>query len=221
MDIRLEPRSAVVFDLDDTLYLERDYVRSGFNAVTTVVASAYKIDIGERLWGAYEGGSHDAIGDVCAEFGLPASLKTELLQVYRFHSPTIALCPGAQSLLEVLTGLGVPLALITDGRSLSQRLKISALGIRDFFSFISVSADIGFEKPHPRAFELVMERLSAENYFYIGDNPRKDFLVPRQLGWQTIGIDAGVDRVHPFAILGAEFQPDFWVRSLNSIHFVL
>lgn len=49
----------VVFDLDDTLYLERDFVKSGFLAVAAVVASAVgsqEEEIFSFLWNLFQAG---------------------------------------------------------------------------------------------------------------------------------------------------------------------
>lgn len=48
----------------------------------------------------------------------------------------------------------------------------------------------GLSKPHPRAFELMADRLGAAHNecIYVADNPAKDFVAPNALGWTTIRI---------------------------------
>ena len=46
----------VVFDLDDTLYLERDYVRSGFRAVDAWLASRGILGFFGEAWANFENG---------------------------------------------------------------------------------------------------------------------------------------------------------------------
>ena len=48
----IEGLSAVVFDLDDTLYSEKEYVRSGYKAVAEIISQVD--DAEEKLWEAFE-----------------------------------------------------------------------------------------------------------------------------------------------------------------------
>ena len=50
----LEGIDAAVFDLDDTLYPEKDYVRSGFEAAASLFPD--RPDAAARLWEAFESG---------------------------------------------------------------------------------------------------------------------------------------------------------------------
>ena len=52
---------------------------------------------------------------------------------------------------------------------------ISALGLDDHVERVFNSADSGYEKPHPRAFEVLLEALGRpEKIWMIGDNPEAD-----------------------------------------------
>lgn len=48
----IEGLSAVVFDLDDTLYCEKEYVHSGYKAVAEIIPQVD--DAEEKLWKAFE-----------------------------------------------------------------------------------------------------------------------------------------------------------------------
>ena len=49
--------AGVMLDVDDTLYLERDYVRSGFEAVAEWCRDEWGVaDVGERAWALFLGG---------------------------------------------------------------------------------------------------------------------------------------------------------------------
>jgi len=53
-----------VLDIDDTLYLERDYVRSGFCAVGRWLAEHQNVeDFFERAWALFEAGARGNIFD--------------------------------------------------------------------------------------------------------------------------------------------------------------
>jgi putative hydrolase of the HAD superfamily len=186
---------AIVFDLDDTLYLERDYVRSGFQATGEWFRVEFGMpDFAQRAEAAFRIGGRGKIFDgVLISYGITPEpeLVGRLVEVYRNHSPSIELLEDARICLNALRGTR-PLALITDGPSRTQRSKIHALGIASFFDSIVVTGDFGseFSKPHPRAFLCVEESLgiNGERLVYVADNPMKDFQAPRKLGWQTIQV---------------------------------
>ena len=180
----------VVFDLDDTLYLERDYVRSGFRAVGEFV----RRELGEGgffkdAWNRFESGERDLIFDrILKERGLELRLVRKLLAVYRRHTPNLRLCPDARRFLA-RPPEGVALGVITDGRPRGQEEKVRALGVDRLVGDIVITGRWGrrYQKPHPRAF-LWMERrfgLSGSDCAYVGDNPAKDFQSPRALGWNV------------------------------------
>jgi putative hydrolase of the HAD superfamily len=185
----------IVFDLDDTLILERDYVRSGFSAVGKFVAAEYGIiDFGDRCWSKFETGLRGNIFDsVCREADLAGAPKmiAQLVSTYREHTPEIALLPDASALLARVTPF-MKTAVITDGPRASQSRKVKALDLDRLVLPIVLTDELGpgASKPSPVAFELVQQHhgLSADACVYVGDNPHKDFVSPRALGWHTIRV---------------------------------
>lgn len=188
-------KTCFVLDLDDTLYLERDYVRSGFTAVDRLAVERVGIHgFGDACWRSFVDGDRGRIFDAVLQsrYGIiDADLVGALVRAYRTHNPLIVLAPDADRFLHQARGLRLPLALITDGPQDSQRAKIDALGLERIFSPVVVTAELGEgkSKPHPAAFELVQSILDAKNRFvYIADNPNKDFLTPNHLGWISIRV---------------------------------
>jgi putative hydrolase of the HAD superfamily len=186
--------SCVVFDLDDTLYLERDYVRSGFCAVDAWCESNLRLaGIGTLAWKLFEEGRRGDIFDTALQqLGVAPEAATihALVHVYRTHAPQIRPAADAISCLAHLKP-AVSVAMITDGSPASQWNKIDALGIRDSFDSIVVTGEWGggFSKPHPRAFLHVENSFpTAKRYYYVADNPAKDFTTPRSIGWTTVRI---------------------------------
>ncbi|AKQ41687.1 hypothetical protein CP97_06115 [Aurantiacibacter atlanticus] len=190
----------LVFDLDDTLYLERDFARSGFAALDDYLnssrglagfaeACSRKFDAGIR--GNIFNAALEELG--CAE---EDTFIHELVNLYRSHEPRISLADDARIFLD---NNRQPLALITDGPAATQNAKIDGLGIRSTFGHIVTTGawPKGFGKPHPRSFKQVMawSGQKAGDHIYIADNPAKDFLAPRDLGWRTVQINRE-GRVH-------------------------
>jgi len=183
----------VVFDIDDTLYLERDYVHSGFDAVGRWAANCFQIgDFGERCWKLFTMGHRGSIfDDVLNEMGREPSreLISALVETYRTHTPSISLAPDAS---EALTEIGraATIAIVSDGPLASQSRKVEALGLCSRAAPIVLTEALGseFRKPHPKGFEQVQQRRPADLFVYVADNPRKDFTAPRDLGWITIRV---------------------------------
>jgi putative hydrolase of the HAD superfamily len=187
--------AVLVFDLDDTLYLERDFVRSGFRAVDRWLASRDMVEgFFEVAWQLFEAGRRGDVFDCTLErlgMSLEAELIRRLVDVYRSHAPAIALDPEAAGLLARLHARG-PLALLTDGYRATQERKVAALGLERYCSPIVYTDALGREhwKPSPRGFLSIQQRFGgqANRFVYIGDNPAKDFRAPNALGWLTIRL---------------------------------
>ena len=179
----------VVFDLDDTLFLERDYVRSGFRAVGEFVRRRLAVrGFFGAAWKRFEAGERSLIFDrALADRGVRPGrgIVRELLSVYRTHDPRVRLCADARRYLA-RPPEGVAIGVITDGRLPAQRAKVRALGLDRLVGDIVITGRWGhrFAKPHPRAF-LWMERrfgIQGPDCAYVGDNPAKDFTAPLSLG---------------------------------------
>jgi len=188
----------VVFDLDDTLYFERYYVRSGLQFVANTVAQDAKLpaeSLFSFLWQSFldgvRGNTFDAL---LAEFPAAASRFSvdTLVRLYREHPPSITLTTEPASLLTKLYAAGYRLGLISDGPYPSQSAKVEALGLRNLLDPVILTDQWGkgYWKPHPRAFETVAGYwgLVPSELVYVGDNPQKDFAAPKRLGWHTVRL---------------------------------
>jgi putative hydrolase of the HAD superfamily len=218
MRLRIDRHTVVVFDLDDTLYDEREFVRSGLEHVQEHLRSAWNVALDESLFAVYCGGERDPIGAACKRHGLPADLKTELVSLLRAHAPRIALTEGARLLLAELRSRAVPIAVVTDGRSITQRRKLEALGIAQQLACIVVSEEIGSCKPDQRNFLRIAETVRGNRYIYIGDNPLKDVTGARALGWTTIGLEPCDKQIHfSTAVAQQAPKPDYTVKCLSEL----
>lgn len=188
------PNVCVVFDLDDTLYLERDYVRSGYYAVGEWVREHLGLpNFFDRAWRAFENGLREStFQSVLVDSGFapePETVRT-MVDVYRCHEPNIQLLPDSSDCLSRMRGR-VRLGLITDGPSVCQHAKCMKLGLRQLMDVVVCTGEWGerFYKPHPRAYQLLASREEADcRFLYVADNPRKDFITPLALGWHTVRV---------------------------------
>ena len=176
----------IVLDMDDTLYLERDYVRSGVRAVDAWLAAECGANgFFERAWHYFLSGRRsDIFNRVLQDLNLEEDSRvSKMVEVYRTHEPDIQLLPDALSF--ILNHASTELAIISDGHSVSQWAKVRSLGLEGRVRTIIITNDWGREywKPHPRAFETVQQGYLSGNCVYIADNPLKDFIAPVTLGW--------------------------------------
>lgn len=185
---------AIVFDMDDTLYPERDFVLSGFQAVAAWASVNLGIDesIGSAtLFKLYsEGVRNNTFDRWLTIHGIERTeIVPNLLDIYRQHLPSISPFPDAIDLLKTLAQ-SYQIGLVSDGYLAVQQRKWAALGLDPFFDAVVFSDSLGREnwKPSTAPFKLVLEQLniSPRLSVYIGDNPRKDFFGARQLGMYTI-----------------------------------
>ncbi|WP_373539644.1 HAD family hydrolase [Chamaesiphon sp.] len=185
---------AIVFDLDDTLYSERDFVLSGFRSVAKWAALNLEIDpeLGyTTLFQLYSEGVRNNTFNRWLEIHQidRPEIIPELLNIYRQHSPNIIPFADAIDLLKTLIG-SYQIGLVSDGYLAVQQRKWLALNLDSFFDAVVFSDKLGREnwKPSTAPFALVLQQLqvSPPLSVYIGDNPRKDFLGARQLGMYTI-----------------------------------
>jgi len=184
--------TTVVFDLDDTLYDEIEYCKSGFAAVAEFARSAEHISA--VLWEQFTAGNRTKTFNAALDelgMGYDDELIGELIEVYRNHKPKISLPNDSWDVLCELS-TKYTLALLTDGFLPGQQLKVQALGIEKYFECIVYTEQLGREcwKPSPAGFEKIMQTLKGkpENMAYVADNEKKDFIAPNKLGFSTIQL---------------------------------
>lgn len=166
---------AVVFDLDDTLMPETDYVKSGFKAIGKAFGDSF---LGDKLWNLF----CEDKNNVYQRAGFSEEECQKCIEIYRKHFPDIVLDKRVERTLLELKRRGIKIGVITDGRSEGQRNKVIALGLDKIMDCIIVTDELGgveFRKPHPKAFELMRESLGVkfDEMIYVGDNPKKDFFI--------------------------------------------
>lgn len=187
--LHIEGMKGIIFDLDDTLYGEKEYVRSGYREIAKILPQVKDADV--KLWGLFEQ-KKAAIDELLKQEGIEEeSLKAKCLQAYRNQIPDIHFYPGVEKMLRDLKAEGYVLGIITDGRPEGQRAKIKVLGLEEIVDHIIVTDELGgaqFRKPNTKAFELMKEKMKFEykELCYIGDNINKDFIAPESLGMRSI-----------------------------------
>lgn len=220
----------ICFDLDDTLYKEIDYLMSAYREVAEYAAgqctgcsdSVYFLAIKayNRMLDAYHQGLN-AFEELNKFLGLELPVS-DYLYIYRHHKPKIALSEDVVQTLDALKAEGVHIGLITDGRSIQQRNKIEALGLGRWIenADIVISEEFGSEKPALPNYEYFMKHYpECHDFTYVGDNPRKDFIAPNALGWQTVCLKDDGRNIHRQRVDDIEerMMPKRWIERLKNL----
>lgn len=227
MVANFEVSTVVVFDLDDTLYPEGAFVRSALAAAGRHAAESWGLrKLGAESLRLFDAGHRQQIfqaAHAVAGHGILSDERAkELLKAYREHRPeSLTWFPDARQIVEQLHGK-YPIELISDGYLPTQANKFAALGAGIWIPNPIFTEALGREhwKPSPRAFELIMQRHPGAQFVYVADNPAKDFVAPRALGWRGIHIQrqGGVYESvapHPAGI------PDLTIGSLHDLSKVI
>jgi len=186
---------AVLFDLDDTLYLERDYVHGAFLRVADEVESlgfraACALD--SYFMSVWDHEGRDRVLDKAADrLGFPAEWVPRLVDAFRDHDPDIRLFPEVRTVIERLRA-DYRLALITDGHAKVQRRKIRKLELDSMIDCIIIADDYGRShwKPDPLPFATACSKLgvSPGEAVMVGDNPERDVRGAKGLKMKSVRL---------------------------------
>lgn len=224
-------RHVLVFDLDDTLYPERQFALGGFAASARWAETTLGIEPGlaDEMTRLLDAGHLGTLFPLVLKSRVPehtAQHLAEFVAAYRDHTPDLALFEDAAWALQHYAAQG-PLGLITDGSHGMQERKVAALGIAPRFREIVYTGALGgrqFHKPHPLSYEKIEATLggAGTRLVYIGDNPSKDFVVPNARGWLSIMIQRPDHaRIHAGAAIANGGAPQATVASLTELPRVL
>lgn len=195
-----------IFDLDDTLYNEHDYVYQAFRNVAKYLSEYVTDDedfLYKKMLECLEKNGRGKIFDTIIEessFYQGCSVTVgELVKVYRATKPSLFLYDDARIFLEGIKEHNnanpdniIRTGIITDGCSIVQHNKINGLNISDFFDEIIVTDDFeNAAKPSTIPYKIFLDKyrdIKPMECVYIGDNPSKDFVGAKALNMHTIRI---------------------------------
>lgn len=211
----------LVFDLDDTLYEEITFVKSGFKQVAKYLQEKHKIPCQESFQLMLECLSKDGRGSIfnkiLSQYGLYSKKNvTKCISIYRNHKPDIKLFKEAESALKRFPN--IPLYIVTDGNKIVQSNKVIGLGLSDKvkFTFITHRYGIKNSKPSPYCFLRICEKEKAlpHEVVYIADNPNKDFVGIKPLGFKTVRVLTGH---YKKTRKSKEYEAEYCINSLSEL----
>lgn len=210
----------IVFDLDDTLYPEITFVYGGLRAVARYLSPLLQVEE-EQIFLGLQHEIKEQRSQVFDRFldkiGKKSKrLVTTCVNIYRYHEPHISLYSEAEVCLERFKEF--PLYIVTDGNKLVQKRKFLALGLdhRVRRCFCTYHYGLHYSKPSPYCFQKIcqLEQVSPHQVVYIADNPNKDFVGLKPLGFHTIRVLTG-----PYKDLKVDpsYEAELKIENLNQL----
>lgn len=216
---------AILFDLDDTLYKEKQFVKSGFKEIAKFINNKFNIDekvFYKILTDVFNEGIRGNIFNIVLgrlNINFDDNTISSMVKMYREHNPKIKLDKDIKSLLIKLRGI-YSLGIITDGYYEVQKKKVQALKLEGLFDSIIYTDKYGREywKPDVFGYKLALKNLevSPEETVYIGDNPYKDFIGAKEIGITTVRI-LKPDREYSKVRLDKEYEAHYEIEELIDI----
>jgi len=223
------PTKVLLFDLDDTLYEEKQFVESGFSKVAEFVEDEFKIAkevYYKILIDIFNRGSKGNIFNLALEranVAYEGNIIRAMVKIYQEHNPKIRLAEDVKLLLIKLKKV-YSLGIITDGYFKVQKKKVQTLRLEKMFDSIIYTDEYGREhwKPDVLGYKLALEefRVLPEEAIYIGDNPYKDFIGAKKIGIPTVRI-LQPGKEYFKVRLDKEHEADYEIRELYEIIDVL
>lgn len=196
---------AIVFDLDNTLYPYAPCDSAGRSAVFETLRGTVEISR-ERFESLYAecdrftkkahpktAAGHNRLlfcHHLCEVLNLPADIyDIPLYDAYwNAYLNAMQLFPGAKELLLQLQCVQIPLGICSDLTLHIQLRKLQRLGLTGVFQKIVTSEECGEEKPSPKMFQDILQKLGAspKEAVMIGDNYQRDILGAMRFGMRAI-----------------------------------
>lgn len=218
MDIKVNANVSIVFDLDDTLYNEFEFLKSAYREIAFRLDSKNWLELYAKMLSLYRS-ERNVFDFLSKEYQLQ---KKDLIKSYREHLPDIQLFPNVLEFFERIKDKQGYIGIITDGRKETQSNKIKALGIEKYIDYTVISEEIGSEKPSEKNFKAIEKHLKTNTFMYIADNLKKDFLTPKLLGWKTLAlVDNGLN-IHnnTYQYSRPQFRPDNYFVAFKDLRVV-
>ncbi|UOQ47379.1 HAD family hydrolase [Gracilibacillus caseinilyticus] len=200
----------IIFDVDDTLY---DQSLSFHHTFRKIIASYYSYDeldqiyrrsreYSEILFDKSEAGEISIyewqtgrIIKACQDFNIviTEAQAASFHQQYKREQAKIQLFPEMEQLLTYLKDSGKQMAILTNGDTEHQTMKIKQLGLEQWIpaDHIFISGSYGVAKPKLEIFQVVEQALGChpDDTVYIGDSFEKDIEGAKHVGWKAIWMN--------------------------------
>lgn len=217
-------RQVIVFDLDDTLHKEIEYLKAAYRLIAKELWGDKWYEQYKQMLSDYHAGVNvfEKVCDQLADVEMAG-----LLNMYRFGVHELTLEGDVADVLSVLKAGDTILGIVSDGRYVTQMNKVEALGLTHWIDIdcIVINSDSKLFKPNPSGYEKLVAAVKTKygvkqfEYTYVGDNLKKDFIVPNALGWNTICLKDDGRNIHKqdFEAASADALPKKVITTLKEL----
>lgn len=206
--------TAIVFDVDDTLYdqmepFQKAYDKN-FSSIPVDLTALYR--------------ARQKYSDAAFFYSQRGLMTQQAMQVYRMRAAfeslgiaisseaawqfqidyeqaqqEITLLPNMIQALDYCQNQEIPIGIITNGSASHQQRKINQLGLERWIPREKqiISGAVGLKKPDKAIFDLAKKQMGLSNkkLYYVGDSFENDVLGAKKAGWKTIWLNR---RQHQF-----------------------
>lgn len=219
---------AVVFDLDDTLYDQYEYLASAFRESAKYLSARLNFNENylldrlleiSRTIGSDSGKIIDALIQSLGENLYEKELADGAVNSFLSYRPAkLETYDGVRNVLESLKAKNFKIGVLTDGRREIQISKLQALSIIHYFDAIVTSDDYGREKrrPAPFTYHLILRKLEVkpQECAFVADNPKKDFITAKKIGIITIRTLTGE---YQNLSLVEEYEAEYTINQIQEL----
>ena len=184
-------------DLDDTLFEEIEYVKSGFIEVSKYIADLNGIDgdeiFNQMMYQFNKYGRTGAFNRVMSHFELEYPSISDMIIKYREHRPNIQTYDGVYDSIMRLKSVFDNIFLVTDGIVSVQKNKVSALGLEKYVDGVIYCMEYNSPKPSITSIEQYTENIPFDKSKskMVGDDPFCDIECAYKLGIGVVRVLTG------------------------------
>ncbi|MGO3148142.1 MAG: HAD family hydrolase [Leucobacter sp.] len=127
------------------------------------------------------------------QFVLEAAVPVLVDMLLYEHVDLMTLDAATAQALTLARDHGWRIAIVTNGATSQQHLKIQNVGLERYVDAVVISETVGVKKPEPRIFQIAADRLQTvlDGAWMIGDHPNADIGGAQAIGLNTAWVSRG------------------------------
>jgi putative hydrolase of the HAD superfamily len=184
-------------DLDDTLFEEEGYVRSGFAEVAKYVSNINGYDnsiiFNHMMYQFYKYGRTGVFNRIMSHFEFDKPSIGDMIEIYRNHKPNIRAYDGIYTSISQIKKVFDKVFIITDGIITVQKNKVYALGLENHVDGIIYCMEYNSPKPSPLSIQEYTRGITIDmtNSKMVGDDPYCDAGCAERFGIDMLRVLTG------------------------------
>ena len=123
--------------------------------------------------------------------------------------------------LSTLKKIGMKIAVVSNAPMNFHKRVLDRANLSGFVDEIIVSCDVGYRKPHPKIYEIALNKLNVNptDAVFVGDVLEIDILGARKMGMKTILMRVPEPAMNdlPVPKLDEDIDPDFIIEELSEV----